>query len=91
MADLIITFRIPEAKKNDFREGFLKICPVPTKDFAEPTAFGKLPNPPDIRPIMTEKQWVKHVARESLIDKYKQGKALLAKETAQIDDGIIEE
>lgn len=85
MADLIITIKIPDAKKADFRAGFLEICPVPLVNVA--TA----PDPPDMQPEMTEKQWLKKVVRHSLMEKYRAGKSLLAKQTATVDEEVIEE
>jgi hypothetical protein len=85
MADIEITLRIPEAKIQEFRTGFLEVCPVPTENVANPG------DPPDIQPKYTEKQWLKVVIRYSLIEKYREGKVKLAKDSAVIDETVVEE
>jgi hypothetical protein len=46
-------------------------------------------DPLDMQPEMSELQWLKKVIRLNLFDKYKQGKALLARENEVVDEGVI--
>jgi hypothetical protein len=78
-----VTITIPNDKLDEFRLGFLKICPVPLVNVADPG------DPPDMQPEMSELQWLKKVIRLNLFDKYKQGKALLARENEVVDEGVI--
>lgn len=79
-----ITITIPNDKVAEFKAGFLVICPVPMKNVATS------PGPPDMQPEMSEVAWIKKVARYGLMDKYRQGKVLLAKQTVEIDEGVID-
>jgi hypothetical protein len=79
-----VTITIPNDKLDEFRLGFLKICPVPLVNVADPG------DPLDMQPEMSELQWLKKVIRHGLLDKYRQGKMLLARESEDIDEGVIE-
>jgi hypothetical protein len=79
-----VTVTIPNDKLAEFRTGFLKICPVPMKNMADPG------DPPDMQPEMSELDWLKKVIRLTLFDKYKQGKAILARENEVVDEGVVE-
>lgn len=80
-SDVVITITIPGAKVQEFRTGFLAMCPVPT--IQDPN------DPATIIPQFTEKQWIKEWIIRDLKRAYRHGKRKLAREAAQIDDEVI--
>lgn len=75
MANFTIT--VPDPKLQDFKDGFLKVQPVPIGSDGNPT--------------MTENQWIRHWILEVLRHNYRTGKQLLAQEAAVpvIDNDIV--
>lgn len=75
MAELIYT--ISDTKIIEFKEGFLKCCPVPV----------------DVEtglPEMTENEWIKEWGKTQFLNMYKRGKRQIACEEVLIDNNIVE-
>jgi len=72
-----ITLTISTEKYQDFKDGFLKINPVPIDDNGNPE--------------MTENNWIVFRIKEIIKKDYERGKTLLAREAADptIDENII--
>ena len=76
-----ITLTIPNEKLEEFRTGFLAMCPVPMIEDPE--------NPGQQIPEFTELQWFKEWIIQDLKRAYRHGKKKLAKEAVQIDEDIL--
>lgn len=79
-----ITFRLPNAKAQEFLSGFLEMQPIPT--IHEPNGE---PNTPEI-PQYTAKQWIKMCGVRYYMRVYRNGKDRLAARTAIKDPNIFE-
>ncbi len=77
-----ITLTIPNNKLDEFKAGFLAMCPVPMVD--DPHIIGKL------IPEFTELQWFKEWIKRDVIRAYRHGKVKLSQEAAVIDEDVIE-
>ena len=92
MADVEITLIIPSAKVEDFRAGFLAMCPnnetVPDPDYIlDPE------NPNDVIPDVpkyTDKQWFKVWIVRDVKRAYILGKELLGAQATIIDNDVIQ-
>lgn len=79
-----ITFRMTNAKAQEFLLGFLEKCPIPMIE--DPNGD---PNIPFI-PQYTSKEWVKEWGRRQYYRAYSHGKDLLAKKAATKEKDIFE-
>lgn len=70
-----ITYTIPDEKFAEFKEGFLKCCPVPAL--------------PDTGPLYTENEWIREWGWRQFVNQYKRGKRQMASEQAVIDEGVV--
>lgn len=75
-----ITLTIPSEKLQEFKTGFLAMCPIPKEYDEEGHEL----------PPMTELQWFKEWIKRDVIRAYRHGKRKLAQEVAQIDENVIE-
>jgi len=89
--DVVIEITIPGAKVQEFRIGFLAMCPVPMIE--DPNWIDDPNDPNDVPAIIpqyTEKKWIKVWIIRDLKRAYNHGKDKLAKQTAIKDPNVIE-
>lgn len=79
-----ITFRMTNAKAQEFLTGFLEKCPIPM--IADPNGDLNIPFVPQYTP----KGWVKEWGRRQYVRAYGHGKDMLAKKAAAKEKDIFE-
>lgn len=89
-SDIVISITIPGGFVQEFRAGFLAMCPVPT--IRDPNYVLDPNDPNDMIPTisaLTEKQWIKKWLVGEAMRAYRLGKEKLGKEAAVIEKGFI--
>lgn len=72
-----ITVTIPDAKFAKFKKAFIKMNPIPE-------------DPDTQEPLFAENEWIKEWIKRVLFKRYKQGREALARETAVIDNDVLD-
>lgn len=80
----------PDEKDQYIYDRVLAVSPVPMKNFAPAATKSNPFPPPDMRPEMTDKQWLTKIARHAIIERAKAGNKKLAQEQAVFDPELEE-